>query len=214
MTSVNESLIAIKHILRLLERKNISKTEFARQMGVVSSYVSNWKRRGIPLDRLPRAADVLGVSVDALLNRTEMPENGMPVLLTGRVPVVGRAKLGNDGYFAEIYSDPDEDGFIPIPSRDNNAYAIRCEGTSMMPRIQPGEFVIAEPSISPQPGDEVVVQDLDGRAMVKRFLYSRDGNIFLGSINEDHGTIIIAESNIRAIHPVLAIVPKKLWQPS
>ena len=214
MSTLNEGLIAIKRILDMLDKKGISKAEFARQMGVVSSYVSNWQRRGIPIDRLPRAADILGVSVDVLLSRADIPNEGIPVLLTGRVPVVGRAKLGNDGYFAEIYSDVNEDGFIPIPSRDKNAYAIRCEGTSMMPRIQPGEFVIAEPSISAQPGDEVVVQDLDGRAMVKRLLYIKDGNVFLGSINELHETVIISESNIRAIHPVLAIVPKKLWQPA
>lgn len=212
----NESQFAIKQIIKLLEEKNMNKAEFARQMGVVSSYISNWQRRGIPIERLPRAANILGVSVDQLLNRVNnVPDTGMPMLLTGRIPVVGRAKLGDeDCYFADIYSDPDEDGSLPIPSDDAHAYALRCEGTSMMPRIQSGEFVIAEPSIEAQPGDEVVVQDLDGRCMVKRFLYKRDGNLFLGSINELHSTVIIPLEKVKCIDPVLAIVPKKLWRPS
>lgn len=211
---LTDGQVAMKNILTILEEKGIKKAHFAEKMGVESAYVSNWKRRGIPLDRLPRAADVLSVTVDELLNRVVgIPNAGMPVLLTGRIPVIGRAKLGSDGYFAEIYSDVQEDGYLPIPSDDAQAYALRCEGTSMMPRIQPGEYVIAEPSQEAKPGDEVVVQDIEGRAMVKRLLYIRDENVFLGSVNELHDTIVIPQEQIRSIHPVLAIVPKKLWRP-
>lgn len=211
---INDGQAAMRRIVSLLENKRMSLAEFARQMGVTPAYVSNWRRRGIPTDRLPRAADILKTSVDNLLGRVEdMPTNGMPVLLSGRIPVVGRAQLGDDNSFAEFSQYDDPDGFLSLPSRDPLAYALKCEGSSMMPRIQPGEFVIAEPSFEAYPGDEVVVQDIHNRVMVKRFLYWRDGNLYLGSINETHGNVILPADEVKAVHPVLAIIPKKLWNP-
>ena len=79
----------------------------------------------------------------------------------------------------------------------------------MMPRIQPGEYVIAEPTRAPEPGDEVVVYDTSGRVMVKRFLYWRDGNLFLQSVNSDANNIILSKSEVKDINPILAIVPKR-----
>lgn len=211
---INENQAAMKRICKLLTAKNMSLKEFADRMGVLPSHVSNWKRRGLPTDRLQRAADVLGASVDDLLGRTEgIPDGAVPVLLTGRIPVIGYAQLGDDGYFSDVYSNDDNEGFIPIPTNDPHAYALQCKGTSMVPRIQPGEFVLAEPSLEASPGDEVVVEDLDGRRMVKRFLYWRESNLYLGSVNENHNTIIIPSDKVKSIHPVLAIVPKKLWKP-
>ena len=211
---INENQAAMMRICKLLTARKISLREFADRMGVLPSHISNWKKRGIPTDRLRRAADVLGISIDDIVGRTEgIPEGAIPVLLTGRVPVIGRAKLGDDGDFADVYSNDDNNGFLPIPSDDPHAYAVQCVGTSMMPRIQPGEFVLAEPSFEPMPGDEVVVEDLDGRRMVKRYLYWRENNLFLGSVNEQHGSVVIPAEKVKSIHPVLAIVPKKLWKP-
>lgn len=200
---------AMKRILQLINERGWSLAEFARRMDVLPVHVSNWKRRGIPAERLAKAADVFGISIDSLAGRTAIPEQAIPIELSGRIPVVGYAKLGEDGFFTEVDTDHGEDGELNIPSKDPKAYALRCEGTSMMPRIQPGEFVIAEPSREAMPGDEVVVQDHDGRVMVKRFLYWRDGNLFLASINSNSNSVIIPAEKVMEIHPVLAIIPKR-----
>ncbi len=78
----------------------------------------------------------------------------------------------------------------------------------MTPRIQPGEYVIAEPNRAPEPGDEVVVFDTKGRVMVKRFLYWRNDNLYLQSVNKDAANVVIPKEEVRDINPVLAIVPK------
>lgn len=200
----------------LMKKKGISVAEFASLMGVLPSYISNWRRRGMPSERWVRAAEVLGVSIDQLTGRTysDAPEGAMPVVLSGSIPIIGCAKLGDDGYFADVFADPDySQGTLPIPSRDPMAYAIRCVGNSMVPRIQPGEFVIAEPSIQAQPGDEVVVEDFEGRRMVKKLLYWKEDSLYLISINEDYKPIILDKNQVKSVHPVLAIVPKKLWKP-
>lgn len=212
MIPINDGQAAMKKINALLELKGIKPSEFARRMGVTSAYVSNWRRRGIPTDRLGRAADVLGVSVDDLMGRVQgMPPQGMAMLLTGHIPVVGHARLGEK--FTDYAKFTEYDGDLPIPSRDPMAYALRCDGESMMPRIQPGEFVIAEPSLEADPGDEVVVQDTHDRVMVKRYLYWRDNRLYLGSINDNYPTVVLEADEVEHVHPVLAIVPKKLWNP-
>lgn len=61
--------------------------------------------------------------------------------------MVGTAQLGDDGYFCELqYPVGHGDGRINWPTRDPNAYALRCKGESMKPRIRHGEFVVIEPN--------------------------------------------------------------------
>ncbi len=204
---------AMQLIVELLKEKGMKDADFARAMEVAPSYVGNWKVRGIPADRLSRAADVLNVSVDYLTGRIAAPiAQDVPcVPLVGRIPVVGYAKLGDDGYFADLETDqPQGTGeYISLGPETPKGYAIRCEGTSMMPRVQPDEYVIAEADKAPEPGDEVVVYDTKGRVMVKRFLYWRAGRLFLQSVNEKAGNVVLPKEEVRDVLPVLAIIPKR-----
>lgn len=206
------NLEVMKRIQDLLKEKNMHDAAFARAMGVAPSYVGNWKTRGIPAERLPQVADVLGVSVDYLTGRVAAPisSSAPRIPLIGQIPVIGDAKLGDNGCFADIDVDMPQEvsGFIELPCKDPKAYALRCQGLSMTPRIQPGEYVIAEPNRAPEPGDEVVVFDTRGRVMVKRFLYWRNGNLYLQSINKEAANVVIPQEEVRDINPVLAIVPK------
>lgn len=126
--------------------------------------------------------------------------------------MVGSAKLGDDGHFVELeYPVGHGDGYINLPSDDANAYAVRCAGDSMLPRIQDGEFVLVEPNHAITNGDEVLVKATDGRVMVKKFLYRRDGKIHLHSVNVAHAPIAIEESQVEAMHFVAAIVKPTRW---
>jgi len=129
-----------------------------------------------------------------------------------RVPVVGTAQLGDNGHWAELeYPVGHGDGHIEFASRDANAYALRCRGDSMRPRILDGEYVIVEPNGEPIPGDEVLVKAVDGRVMVKTFLYRREGRLHLMSANAAHPPQAIPLDQVDKIHPVVAIVKKALW---
>lgn len=128
------------------------------------------------------------------------------------IPVVGSAKLGDDGHFVDLeYPVGHGDGYINLPSDDTNAYAVRCVGDSMTPRIQDGEFVVVEPNHAIVNGDEVLVKATDGRVMVKKFLYRRDGKVHLLSVNVAHPPIAIEEKKIEAMHYVEAIVKPSRW---
>src|SRR5574343_1279526 len=64
-----------------------------------------------------------------------------------QIPVVGNAQLGDNGNWHDLdYPTGHGDGYINYPSKDDQAYALRCIGDSMRPRIKNGEFVIVEPN--------------------------------------------------------------------
>jgi phage repressor protein C with HTH and peptisase S24 domain len=136
---------------------------------------------------------------------------GDPISLReGKVPVVGMAKLGAQGYFDAIdYPVGQGDGFVLISSSDPNAYALRVVGDSMEPRIRNGEYVLIEPNRNYCAGDEVLVQVLDGvvtQSMIKVFMYERDGYVRLLSVNDQHPPMTIEKLRILKIHPVGAIL--------
>jgi len=130
-----------------------------------------------------------------------------------RIPVVGSAQLGDNGHWSELeYPVGNGDGYITFPTNDKNAYALRCVGDSMKPRIKDGEFVIVEPNTEVQPGEEVLLKTLDGRVMVKTFLYKKEDRIHLISINEAYPPQSILLSEIDKIHAVVAIARKAKWR--
>lgn len=153
------------------------------------------------------------VSVEALtetdLRASELSSKPVPISQPFRqVPVVGHVKGGADGFLEELqYPEGYGDGHVEYPARDANAYALRVKGDSMRPRIRSGEFVIVEPNHQPHPGDDVVVICTDGRRLLKEFLYERDGELTLGSVNADHGPVTLSRQDISSLHYVAAIVP-------
>lgn len=173
-------------------------------------------------DFSPRLAEALAL-VDKLNELRMQPYHDMnksnaeraPVLAPAvKVPVVGTAQLGDNGHWAEMeYPVGHGDGYVEHSSRDPHAYALRCLGDSMKPRIKNGEFVVVYPGHEAHPGDEVLVQISDGRVMVKELLYIRDGMLHLMSVNEAHGKLVVKLADVVKIHYVAAILKKATWAP-
>lgn len=124
------------------------------------------------------------------------------------IPLVGIGTGGPDGYInVDDYPVGHGDGEVLAPTKDPRAYAIRVRGDSMRPRIRSGEFVVAEPSLEAQPGQDVVVKLKNGQTMVKELLYVRTDEIRLGSVNDDVAPLTIPLLDVEYIHPIAAIVP-------
>lgn len=130
------------------------------------------------------------------------------------IPVVGMAQLGDNGHWSDLeYPVGHGNGYVDFPSRDGNAYALKCEGDSMSPRIEAGEFVIVEPNTVIKPGKNVMLRSKDGRVMVKKFLYKAAGRTYLISINRAHPAISFADDEIEKMHFIRAIVDADSWVP-
>jgi phage repressor protein C with HTH and peptisase S24 domain len=215
MITENKNQSIFNRIEEILKEKGISNNEFQAKIGIQSQHWNNWKNRGVPSKSIIQIAETLGLNLEWLANGKGKKYKGIgetnahytaelgEFTLT---PIVGTAQLGDNGHwYALDYPTGHGDGYIDYPSKDNNAYAIRCVGDSMRPRIKNGEFVIVEPNRPPTPGDEVLVKAHDGRVMVKVLLYTRDGLTYLQSINESHPSISIPTPDIEKMHYIAAI---------
>jgi phage repressor protein C with HTH and peptisase S24 domain len=112
-----------------------------------------------------------------------------------------------DGYFDDMGLEPGASSeFVPWPTRDKNAYALRVRGDSMQSRIRPGEIIVVEPNTEAMPGQDVVIRTKSGRKMVKRLLFKRGDEITLGSINDAYKPVTISVAEIESVHLVAAIV--------
>jgi phage repressor protein C with HTH and peptisase S24 domain len=139
-----------------------------------------------------------------------------PIPISGwkAIPVVGMAQLGDNGHWADLeYPVGHGDGYVDFPSRDKDAYAVKCEGDSMRPRIQHGEYVVIEPNQVCEPGDDVLLKSKDGRVMIKRFLYKRAGRTHLVSVNDAHPAMSFTDDEIEKMHFVRAICRASAWRP-
>lgn len=120
-----------------------------------------------------------------------------------QLPLVGEVKAGPDGYLEELqYPVGHGEGTVEYPTSDPNAYALRVRGDSMHPRYRAGEFVIVEPSIEPQEGDDVVVLCVNTRKMLKQLNWRRGDEVQLTSINNGYAPITLQRKEITSIQLV------------
>lgn len=126
-------------------------------------------------------------------------------------PVVGQAKLGDDGFYERLDSP---DGWVEgYNSTDPDAYALRVRGDSMHPAIRHGSFVVVEPGGRCVVGEYVAIALRDGRKMVKELVIERPDEVIVESVNGNHRRTL-ERSEIESLHQVAAVVAASKWRPS
>ncbi|CAH0445682.1 LexA repressor [Ralstonia syzygii subsp. syzygii] len=218
-----------RNLAYLLAKHEMTPTALAKATGVLQPTIHRilkGKNTRPRTDTLQPLADYFGVTLDFLVNTDaesfyqdgegQQVEPAPSLRRFKNVPIVGNVEGGPDGYLEELGLPVGHgDGAIEYPAKDCNTYALRVRGESMRPRIKSGEFIVVEPNTEPHPGDDVVVICHDGRKMVKELLYTRDGEVTLGSINNGYKPISLPLADIQAIHYVAAIVPRgAFYKPS
>ena len=125
-----------------------------------------------------------------------------------RVPIVGTAQLGDEGFWLELeHPIGYGDGFVIAITEDPNAYALEVRGTSMHPAIRDRWIVVIEPSAPLIVGEYVMVKLKDGRSTVKELLFKDERGVTLHSINEEHPRMVLDTRDIETIHYVGNIIP-------
>lgn len=182
-----------------------------------SSEITKYKEvliKGFPANRINHnwLRDKTGTMIPA----AQPLEHAGNMPTTVFVPVVGTAKMGDCGYYEETSTmNGAGDGFIATYSKDENAYALRVRGDSMVPAIRDGWYVVVEPNSTPSVGEYVLVKLKDGQRMVKELLYQRQDSIAVMSINGDkRRTIATADiDDHHGIQAIVAILPPSKWIP-
>lgn len=85
-------------------------------------------------------------------------------------------------------------------------FVFRVSGNSMAPRLNDGDYVVAETATTAAPGDIVVALTQDGEMTVKRLEVGTGGRLVLRSLNPDARPVEPKASQIRG--RVLMIVPE------
>lgn len=200
---------------RLREAKRWSQAKLARESGLKSQgTIGNIEAgtRGYG-DSVVGIALALNTSPQYLLCDTDDPGPAVHVIsghiefgdeleikALAALPLVGEIKGGPDGFLEELnYPVGHGEGTVQHPTSDPKAYALRVRGDSMHPRYRAGEFVIVEPSVEPQQGDDVVVLCRDGRKLLKELGWKRDGEVNLRSINNGYDPITLRLDEIESI---------------
>jgi phage repressor protein C with HTH and peptisase S24 domain len=115
-----------------------------------------------------------------------------------RVPLLGFAKAGKDGYFdeagfpvADSWQEVRFPGLGPDP-----VYALEISGDSMEPAYRAGDRIIVAPGSAVKAGDRVVARTVKGEIMAKVLVKKNTRTIELGSLNPSHATRAFAPNDI------------------
>jgi phage repressor protein C with HTH and peptisase S24 domain len=217
---------------RLMGKAELSQSRLAVESKVGQSTISRiLGGEDSPTTRtLSKLAKALGVTVNDFFRDREkvpaakapapryplkddpQPEYAGPVPPTRQVPVVGTAKLGENGWYDELSTVVGEgDGYVEVSTQDQNAYALTVRGDSMHPAIRDGWVVVVEPNNSVAAGEYVVIGLTDGRKMVKELLYERRDSVAVISVNGGE-RLTLDRGDIAFLHPVAAVFPPSRWK--
>lgn len=148
-----------------------------------------------------KAANLLGVAAEWLATG----ENGQFVLDKSNVSAaqLGSKQIPLLSYVSAGTWTGAVDAFQPNDAHEwlmtdlelsDSAFALEIKGESMLPEFKPGDRVIIDPEITPQPGDFVVAKNGDDEATFKKFRprgMDASGNVIfeLVPLNEDYPTM-------------------------
>ena len=134
-----------------------------------------------------------------------LPRSGARGGATRRIPLIGLAQAGGEGYF--------DDGGYPVGGSwdeialpeigDPNAYALEISGDSMEPVFRDGDTVIVSPGAPVRRGDRVVVRTRKGEVMAKELKRQSAKRIDLASLNPAHPSYSFELPEITWMHRIV-----------
>lgn len=118
------------------------------------------------------------------------------------LPILGYVKAGQVGLFMD---QGERQGVTVRPEalRDvRTAYAVRVHDVSMSPAFEPGYVLHVDPTRPVRPGDNVVIQTVDGQAFIKRLVRRTERVIICEQFNPRE-PMEFKPSKVKAIHMVV-----------
>ncbi len=131
--------------------------------------------------------------------------NGQSVPVGRRVPLIGFAQAGGEGFFDDagfpVGGAWDEVGLPDVA--DPNAYALEISGESMEPVFRDGDVVIVSPAAPVRRGDRVVARTRGGEVMAKELARRSARRVELRSLNPEHPGYSFELTDLAWIHRIL-----------
>ncbi|MFV0409488.1 MAG: LexA family protein, partial [Paracoccus sp. (in: a-proteobacteria)] len=158
-------------------------TEAASFLGLAGpQLVHNWEKRGVSRDGL-LAAHRKGINplwltddVGEMLGSpapgrgTEASNVRHAAIGSRAIPVISSIQAGGPREVVDSFQPGDGHEFIYTDQIvSGSAFALEIEGLSMTPEFQPGDRVIIDPEVQPQPGDFVAARNGSDEATFKKY---------------------------------------------
>jgi SOS-response transcriptional repressor LexA len=227
MPETDNEWLALK-IRQAIADSGMTKKDIAAALGVSKQSITGWEKTGrITKPNLAKFSELLkinlkwfysdeGTPADSIRKYDKLSvvprkqerfdQNVIPVPAGKRaIPVISAVQAGklteiNDPYpagagYAVEYADDDLSRW---------AFALEIDGDSMLPDFRPGDRVIVDPEIAPNPGDFVVAKNGREEATFKKYRprgIGPDGNMIfeLVPLNDDYPTMRSDVESLRVI---------------
>ena len=182
----------------------LSQDALASRLGVSKGNVSHWEndRHRPGLDQILTIAKVTGYSMPAAFSGFEVS----PAQIGNRrVPLLSYVQAGHWSGSSISADRVDSDEWIMTDlDLSSEAFALEIRGDSMLPEFRPGDRIIVDPAIAPQPGDYVVAKNGEDEATFKKYRprsVDAAGNLVfeLVPLNEDYPSMRSDQVHIRII---------------
>ena len=186
----------VDRIFLLVDKMYSEQREFASDLGIPASRVSEWRRKKSTSynKRLPQIATVLGTTVEYLLSGQKSSVSETAI----RIPVLGTIPAGVPLEAIEDILDWEE---IPVAwgSGDRQYFGLRIRGDSMYPRYLEGDTVILRKETTCESGDDCAVLVNGDAATLKQVMIRGDGSLELRPTNPAYPPRIYSPAEIESL---------------
>ena len=156
------------------EAAGLTQEELGKKCGTTKQTIYKYeigKITNIPLDRLEKIADIVGVTTTSLLGwqpeerpSTPLPSNILPMPEMRKIPLLGTIACG-----APVLAEEHIEGQVDIPVHIHADFALTCKGDSMInARIFDGDIVYIRQQDTVENG-EIAAVLIETEATLKRF---------------------------------------------
>lgn len=201
-----------ERIKRARGAKGFTQVQLAEKLGVKQQIYQPWeagkdgKQIEPNYDMLVKISKVLDVSVEWLLEGffKNIESVSRPL---GGVPLISWVRAGKMHYPIDNLQPGESEG-PPVPStcKDQDCFALRVQGDSMMPEFQEGEIIVVSPNTEAHSGDYVVAK-YDGEVAFKKLKIYPDA-VILRPLNEKFEEIVIKGKMLKNFKVVGKVVEK------
>ena len=176
-------------------------SDLARALNTSPQTINNWESRGISKQGLLSIQNTLGISaswVETGFGRRFVIDKSNVTsapIGTRRVPLISYVQAGHWAGAVDPFQPNDaHDWLMTDLELSNGAFALEIKGDSMLPEFKPGDRVIIDAEINPQPGDYVVAKNGHEEATFKKYRprsVNQSGEMVfeLVPLNDDYPTI-------------------------
>jgi len=188
---------------RLADKYGLSPSGLARKAGLDPTTFNKSKRitkegkqRWPSTESLAKVLAATGASLTEFVELVEETADGAA---TRRVPVIGYAQAGAEGYFDDT-GYPTGSGWdeVVLPRiEDPHAYALEISGDSMEPVYRDGDVVVVSPDAGIRRGDRVIVKTTRGEVMAKQLARRSARKVELTSLNSSHPDRILDAEEVQ-----------------